>query len=43
MPSRNSDMTPEEKEAIMDGDIDELTQQLVASDQAEHLKSMEVA
>jgi len=30
-------------EAIMDGDLDEVTQALVASDQAEHLKSMEVA
>jgi peptide chain release factor 1 len=30
-------------EGIMDGEIDELTEQLVASDQAEQLKSMEVA
>jgi len=30
-------------EAIMDGEIDELTEQLVASDQAEQLRSMEVA
>jgi len=30
-------------EAIMDGDMDELTQALVASSQAEQLKSMEVA
>jgi len=30
-------------EAIMDGDIEEITQALVASDQAELLKSMEVA
>ena len=36
-------MTLYRLDAIMDGDIDELTQQLVASDQAEHLKSMEVA
>jgi peptide chain release factor 1 len=30
-------------EAVMDGDLDEITQALVASDQAEQLKSMEVA
>lgn len=30
-------------EAIMDGDLDELTQALMASDQAEQLQSMEVA
>jgi peptide chain release factor 1 len=30
-------------EGIMDGEIDELTEQLMASDQAEQLKSMEVA
>ena len=30
-------------EAVMDGDLDELTQALMASDQAEQLRSMEVA
>ncbi len=30
-------------EAVMDGDLDEITQALVATDQAEQLKSMEVA
>jgi peptide chain release factor 1 len=36
-------MTLYRLEGIMDGDIDEITQQLVASNQAEQLKSMEVA
>ena len=37
------DLTLYRLEAIMDGDLDEVTQALVASDRAEHLKSMEVA
>jgi peptide chain release factor 1 len=36
-------MTLYRLEGIMDGDIDEITQQLVAYNQAEQLKSMEVA
>jgi peptide chain release factor 1 len=36
-------MTIYRLEGIMDGDIDELTQQLAAYNQAEQLKSMEVA